>query len=71
MQIALGFAMKTVGAGAGATRERVNASERGIVADRRHEYRGRSRTCPDTLFARLARKDAWKPLNRRVAAWST
>jgi hypothetical protein len=43
-----GFEMKTVGAGAGATHERAQASEEGIVADRRHEYWGRSRTCSDT-----------------------
>jgi hypothetical protein len=35
------------GASAGATHERVPAGEGGFVADRRHENRDRSRTCPD------------------------
>ena len=59
---------ETRGAGAGATHERALASEGGIVADRRHEYRGRSRTCTDALSARLARKNELKRLKRLVRA---
>src|SRR2546425_2352478 len=55
------------GAGAGATHERDSASEEGIVADRRHRYRGRSRTCPgpvataDPPHGEAGATDLWSP----------
>jgi hypothetical protein len=55
-------------AGAGATHERDPASEGGIVADHRHEYRGRSRTCFNAAARILGRRHRLKVLIRLTDA---